>query len=345
MELLQATAARTASEVADALDELLARQLLRTAAAGATDGGFQLVHALLQQVVYQELTPWRRRLLHGRAGAALRARQPASGAVLAHHFTQAAAWEAAIACWLQAAGQAQQAHAYEIALAQVNSAFALLTHLPAADAVQLTLLRRRLALARTLVQLPEWEADAAALLALAEATGEVDAQLEALEAQMSLTYCNPVSRTWKRPPHARLILPSAATGRSPRRAFGRRWAGTWPTPWDARARGWFICRRPASYAEAAGDPRLLYEILCNLAFALRAEGRCADAGAAARRALALTAFQPKNPIQPEFADALRELAEANAYLGRWEEAWHAAARAAGSVWHPAGPLGLWRRAL
>ena len=124
--LLQTTAARTAAEVADALDELLARQLLQSDPAGAAEGSLRLAHALLQQVVYQELTPWRRRLLHARAGEALRVRQAADAAVLAHHFTQAAAWETAIAFWLQAAAQSRQAHAYEIALAQVNSAFELL---------------------------------------------------------------------------------------------------------------------------------------------------------------------------------------------------------------------------
>lgn len=73
-------------------------------------------------------------------------------------------------------------------------------------------------------------------------------------------------------------------------------------------------------AQAAGDRALLYQVLCNRAFAQRAEGRCAAARASAQQALALTPYRPGNPPHPAFADALRELGEANAYLGRWEEA-------------------------
>lgn len=40
----------------------------------------------------------------------------------------------------------------------------------------------------------------------------------------------------------------------------------------------------------------------------------------AQQALDLTAYRPGDAPQPAFADALRELAEANAYLGRWEVA-------------------------
>jgi tetratricopeptide (TPR) repeat protein len=73
-------------------------------------------------------------------------------------------------------------------------------------------------------------------------------------------------------------------------------------------------------AQEAGDRTLLYQSLCNLAFAQRAEGRCAAARASAEHALALTSYSPERSPHPAFADALRELGEANAYLGRWQAA-------------------------
>ncbi|HMP42198.1 MAG TPA: tetratricopeptide repeat protein, partial [Roseiflexaceae bacterium] len=73
-------------------------------------------------------------------------------------------------------------------------------------------------------------------------------------------------------------------------------------------------------AHAAGDTAILYQSLCNLAFARRAEGQCAAAHAVAEQALALTAYHPGSAPHPAFADALREMGEANAYLGRWEAA-------------------------
>jgi tetratricopeptide (TPR) repeat protein len=71
-------------------------------------------------------------------------------------------------------------------------------------------------------------------------------------------------------------------------------------------------------AEQAGDQRVLYQALCHLAFVQRAEGQCAAARVSAGRALALTLYRPDEPPHPAAADALRELGEANAYLGRWQ---------------------------
>jgi tetratricopeptide (TPR) repeat protein len=65
---------------------------------------------------------------------------------------------------------------------------------------------------------------------------------------------------------------------------------------------------------------VLYQALCNLAFAQRAEGQCEAARSQRAAGLGADPYQPGAPPQPAFADALRELGEANAYLGRWEEA-------------------------
>ena len=45
---------------------------------------------------------------------------------------------------------------------------------------------------------------------------------------------------------------------------------------------------------------MLYEALCNMAFAQRAEGRCQAARSSALQALALTAYQPGAAPQPAF---------------------------------------------
>ena len=65
VDLLQETAGRSDLEVAEGLDEVVGRQLL-------VDGerrGFS--HDLVRQVTYEEISPWRRRILHRRAAGAL----------------------------------------------------------------------------------------------------------------------------------------------------------------------------------------------------------------------------------------------------------------------------------
>ena len=286
-QLLQQTAARTASEVADALDELFAHQLLKPAAPPAPESDLRLGHYLLQTVVYQELSPWRRRLLHGRAGTALTRLRPENAAVLAQHFTQAASWERAFVCYQQAATQAEQAHAYDVALEQIDHAFAILAHLSEPKAARLTLLRRRLALARILVQLPTWRADADEVRQLAEQAGATEALLEALEAQMSLqvlqSHFGEVEAT-----AAHALTLATKSGNQVAAARIRQTLGWHLADALGRSRAGLVHLQEARrLAEAAGEQHLLYQILCHLAFALRAEGRCAAARDSAERALAL----------------------------------------------------------
>lgn len=99
----------------------------------------------------------------------------------------------------------------------------------------------------------------------------------------------------------------------------------WPPRWSRSAEGLAHLEQACRLAEAAGANDVLYEALCNLAFAQRAEGQCQAARASAPRALGLRAggprpYAPGEAPQPGIADALRELGEANVYLGRWEEA-------------------------
>lgn len=73
-----------------------------------------------------------------------------------------------------------------MALAHLDRALALATHLPQPAACQTALLRQRLALRRILVQLPAWQADVDEVLRLAELLHDDSARLDALEAQISL---------------------------------------------------------------------------------------------------------------------------------------------------------------
>lgn len=310
---LQSVAARSEQETADALDELAAQQLVRLSP-------LRLAHNLLQTAVLHSLTPWRRKLLHRRAGETLAQFQPENGAALAEHFVAAGEWGTAVTHYQRAAAQARDLYAYEVALTQLNRAFALLPHLPEPNAARVALLRQRLALRRTLVQLPEWETDAADLLQLATAVQDNAGRLEALEAQISLRVLQS---------DFALAEATAEQALTLARQLGDRLA-------EARIRqtlGWHLAdalgrsgeglvhlQAACQLAREVGETAVLYQALCNLAFAQRAEGQCAAARASAEQALALTPYQPGSPPHPAFADALRELGEANAYLGRWEEA-------------------------
>ncbi len=315
--LLQQTAARSEAETADGLDELLAHGLLHIV---NHPPSMAIPHALLQTAVYRELSPWRRKLLHRRAGEVMTQFQSQDAAALADHFAAAEVWETAVFYYRRAAAQARDLYAYEVALAQLNRAFALLPHLPQPETARLALLRQRLALRRALVQLAEWAVDAADLLALGTAVGDIPAQLEALEAQMSLHVLQSEFALVEETAAAALAL-AAQTGDRLAEARIRQTLG-WHLA-DALGRsgeGLVQLELACELARAVGKTAVLYQSLCNLAFARRAEGRCAAARASAEEALTLTAYRPGSPPHPAFADALRELGEANAYLGRWQEA-------------------------
>jgi DNA-binding SARP family transcriptional activator/predicted ATPase len=311
---LQRVAARSERETADALDELAAQQLIRLSP-------LRLAHNLLQTAALQSLNPWRRKLLHRRAGETLARLRSENGAALAEHFAAAEEWETAVTYYQQAAAQARNLYAYEVALTQLNRAFALLPHLPQPPTItQVALLRQRLALRRILVQLAEWEADAADLLQLAAAVEDNAARLEALEAQISLRVLQSDFALAEATAEQALAL-AQQLGDRLAEARIRQTLGWHLADALGRSREGLVHLQAAcDLARAVGATAVLYQALCNLAFAQRAEGQCAAARASAAEALALTSYQPGSPPQPAFADALRELGEANAYLGRWEEA-------------------------
>jgi DNA-binding SARP family transcriptional activator len=83
-ELAQNTSGRCQSEAIEALDELLARQLIAEG-----DADYLFKHDLIRTVVYRDLSRGRRRLLHRRAGEALRRLRPDDAAALTWHFERA----------------------------------------------------------------------------------------------------------------------------------------------------------------------------------------------------------------------------------------------------------------
>lgn len=123
LNLLQETAGRAEFEIADALDELVRRQMLF--------GGDppRLRHDLLTQVVYQSLNPWRRRLLHRRAGRALEGldleKEAGTIAQIAGHYDAAGEYEQAVDAYRQSAMAASQRYAQDEAIGYLERALEL----------------------------------------------------------------------------------------------------------------------------------------------------------------------------------------------------------------------------
>lgn len=341
--LLHHTAARSEAETADALDELILHGLLqhageheqlplpsgdplppmessRDSSSSRHQWSLAFPHTLLQTAVYQGMSPWRQKLLHRRAARAFVSYQVVNLMVVAHHYAQAEEWQTAVTFYLDAATQARNLYAYETALTILNRAFRLLPLLLQPNTLHLALLRQRLALHRALVRISEWQSDAFELLNLAREAGDDKGMLEALESQMSLSVLQSDFAQMEKTAVPALALAVQKQDRAAeariRQTYGWHLADALGRSREGLAQLQMACH----IAQEAGETAVLYQALCNLAFVQRAEGQCAAARASAKAALALTPFQLGSPPHPAFADALRELGEANAYLARWEEA-------------------------
>ncbi|MDX1523682.1 MAG: AAA family ATPase, partial [Anaerolineae bacterium] len=114
VETLVETSGRGEVETVDSLDELLAHHLLR-----ADGSGFRFQHDLARQAVYEETSPWRRRLLHRRAAekleqiyqAELAGAYDTISSQIAAHYEQAGRFGKAISYYQQAATAAQRIYA------------------------------------------------------------------------------------------------------------------------------------------------------------------------------------------------------------------------------------------
>lgn len=135
VETLAETSGRGELETVDTLDELLAHQLLQV------DGDdFQFQHDLARQAVYENIAPWRRRLLHRRAAEALVKLSATSDAgllaTIAHHFEMAGDTPQAIDYYRQAATSAQQLYANQETVSYLQKALELSEKLPEAAAIR-----------------------------------------------------------------------------------------------------------------------------------------------------------------------------------------------------------------
>ncbi len=119
--LIQATSGRREDEVVDALDMLVARQLL-----SEHEGIYRFDHDLVRAVVYRDLSYGRRRLLHRRAGEILERLRPGDAAALAWHYERAEQMDKAVAYLLRAGDRARGLYAYPEAIRHYRRALALL---------------------------------------------------------------------------------------------------------------------------------------------------------------------------------------------------------------------------
>jgi tetratricopeptide (TPR) repeat protein len=123
--------------VLEHLDVALERQLVEEAPGETT---LRFRHAEIQQVLYQELSTLRRRLLHRQAGEALELRyltDPRRMAEeLAHHFGEAGEAEKTLIYSIQAARHADQAYASQTALMWYERALSMLDQLGMVDSTQ-----------------------------------------------------------------------------------------------------------------------------------------------------------------------------------------------------------------
>jgi len=123
-DLLRSAAGRSEDETLGALEYLLRRALIRERPANAGEPAWEFTHDKLRELVYDQLTATRRRLLHRRIADFLSRSGGQPGAV-AHHLQRAGDDERA-AYWFQQAGDAARAlFAHDEALAYYESARAL----------------------------------------------------------------------------------------------------------------------------------------------------------------------------------------------------------------------------
>ena len=119
-------------EVLEHLDVALERHLLQEAPA-ADETLLHFSHPEIQQVLYADMGTLRRRMLHHRAGEALTRRampEPKQLAEeLAYHFSEADEFEKALVYSIQAARQAQAAHANEAAMLWYNRTLEMIEQL------------------------------------------------------------------------------------------------------------------------------------------------------------------------------------------------------------------------
>jgi ABC-type oligopeptide transport system substrate-binding subunit/DNA-binding SARP family transcriptional activator len=111
LEIVKAASGRSEYEVAIALEELAARQLITVG-----DDSYYFKHDLIRAIVEDNLSFGRRQLLHRRAGEVLEQRETCNAAALARHFSAAGNTTKAVSYLLQAGDEARQLYSHKNAL-------------------------------------------------------------------------------------------------------------------------------------------------------------------------------------------------------------------------------------
>lgn len=143
VDVLVTAAGIDAEHAVRGLDELWRHRIVREQGDG---GSYDFSHDRIRQVAYQDLSPARRRLLHGQVADALERRNAAApdpvSAQIATHHEQAGATDRAIAWYRRAAAAAQLLHADARAAELLERALALAGSRPRSaerDAIELDL--------------------------------------------------------------------------------------------------------------------------------------------------------------------------------------------------------------
>ncbi len=128
-DLVQRAAGLGESEAADALEQLVRRQILCQ-----VGDRFDFVHERLREVAHGELIPPRRRALHRAVGEALEALESgdleAHFSTLATHYRHAEVWDKAVSYLRRAGDQAAGRSALREAVTFIEGALEALRHLP-----------------------------------------------------------------------------------------------------------------------------------------------------------------------------------------------------------------------
>ena len=158
-ELISAVAGMPEQKLDGALEQLASAELIfRRGVPPDTEYTFK--HALVQDAAYSTLLRGRRQQLHGRIVTTLEKQFPevvnTQPALLAHHSTEAALSEKAVAYWLKAGQQAVAQSAMTEAVAQLQKGLDLLTNMPDNSASQEQELDLRITLGQALIATKGW---------------------------------------------------------------------------------------------------------------------------------------------------------------------------------------------
>jgi DNA-binding SARP family transcriptional activator/predicted negative regulator of RcsB-dependent stress response len=120
-DVVRSTSGRDFEETLDAIEELLAKGLLREVGEGGAE--YEFSHQKLRELIYEEVSPPRRRLLHLRAARAIPA-TPARAALIARHLREGGEEREAAEQYRAAAAHAVGVHAHADALGYLQAALA-----------------------------------------------------------------------------------------------------------------------------------------------------------------------------------------------------------------------------